>query len=81
MKKETYKTDHPTIKEISIGDQFFTYDGEIVTFVEYHMHDLHNPFKMFGHFRMSFDSQLTWLGTTKKIKYKILSIKDKLDLL
>lgn len=32
---KTYKTNHPTIKEISIGDQFITYGGEIVTFIEY----------------------------------------------
>lgn len=34
MKKETYKTDHPTIKEITIGDQFITYGGDVLRFEE-----------------------------------------------
>jgi hypothetical protein len=34
MKKKTYQVDHPTIKEITIGDQFVTEGGEIIEFVE-----------------------------------------------
>jgi hypothetical protein len=37
MKKKTYKVKHPTIKEITIGDQFVTEGGNIIEFVSYHI--------------------------------------------
>lgn len=37
-KKQTYKTDHPTIKEIIIGDKFILENGDIVEFIGRNLH-------------------------------------------
>jgi hypothetical protein len=33
--QKTYQVDHPTIKEITVGDQFTLYNGHIVEFLGY----------------------------------------------
>jgi hypothetical protein len=33
--QQTFQTDHPTIKEITIGDRFITHNDEIVEFASY----------------------------------------------
>jgi hypothetical protein len=33
--QRTFQTDHPTIKEITIGDRFITHNGDTVVFVIY----------------------------------------------
>lgn len=84
MKK--FKTEHPIIKEISIGDQFITYDGEIVTFVEYFYQDKDIIYPILMSNKFFYTRKLTFLVDGRKrrllnINYKIANLKDKIDLL
>lgn len=82
MKKETYKTDHPTIKELSIGDKFELENGTIVTFIYYDGDDKLYPFKMNNTW---YTSNLKYVYGIqfhyKNIKYKLPKLKDKIDML
>lgn len=82
MKKETYKVDHPLIKEIYMGDKFLLNNGEIVTFVKYTEDTI---FHYIMSNRRSYTKRLTaWVYNVEApedIKYKLPSLKQKIDLL
>lgn len=86
MKNKTYKTDHPNIKKITVGDRFITNSGKIVTFIVYEIIAMN---KM-GFFKMDigwYDNNLMYNGFQSDIDHcyhiiqKIASLKDKLELL
>lgn len=91
MNKEikTYKTEHPTIKEISIGDKFVLNNGNIVTFVEYDKTIYHGydetPFRLGDYW---YCSSLLFGGYKENKDFhplnaniKFLSFQDKLNLI
>lgn len=63
--KQTYKTEHPTIKKISIGDRFVLNNGGIVTFIQYEKEDAY----------WSFKTNIGWYN----IKQRYITLKDKIN--
>jgi hypothetical protein len=92
MNKPSYKTDHPTIKEITIGEQFVTNDGTTVQFVSYiqKITEFVFQFKLVDtnaidslQWRYKKSLKYSYQGTIHKndIKAKYISLKDKIDAL
>jgi hypothetical protein len=93
---KTYQTDHPTIKEITIGERFITRNGDIIEFIgltngnDFTYHGDRYPFE----FRIFTDSSDYLEHYSKHLKYyyneeiddidilyRTVSIKDKLTIL
>jgi hypothetical protein len=91
MKNKTYKTEHPDIPYITIGDQFVLNNGDVIQFDSFIHGNYQYPFKMFmlgNRYTINlitFDRRLRYdldgTVSTYDIKSKCITLKDKLGAL
>lgn len=84
----TYKTNHPKIKEITIGDKFILKDKTIVIFSEYNDSVIHNgrlsPYRIGSYWyndTLQFGGFENVIYFDKNISEKIPTLKEKLKLI
>lgn len=84
---KTYEVIHPTIKEIVVGDKFITNEGHIVKFIEEDKFISDFKFLMIELNNASYTERIyndklqNYTLRDRDIKYKCISLKDKINLL
>jgi hypothetical protein len=88
MKEYTFRTNHPDIPFIKMGDTFVTDGGDIVEFVGFNIHEDKHKYPLVfksTEIKMKYTKKLTYRFDEKSnsldIKERYITLKDKIDLL